>query len=115
MHEYGFAHLDVRIPNICFSRELNLDGEYDVKLVDLDRSKSVSAIVMECYPGEMYRKSQHNWTTDKLDWKQLGLLAAKIVTKYKLSDVNIIGSDLVFGDQYLRELIQEGSYHDVQI
>ena len=47
LHEYndGFAHLDIRIPNICFSRELNLDGEYDVKLVDLNRFKSVSAIV----------------------------------------------------------------------
>ena len=109
LHEYGFAHLDVRIPNICFSKERNLDSEYDVKLIDLNRSASISADDMECYPGEMYSNSQDDWTTDKLDWKQLGLLAARIVTKYKMADVNIVGSDLVLGDQCLRELIQEGT------
>ena len=116
LHGYGFAHLDVRIPNICFSKERNSDGRYDVKLIDLDRSTSISTKNMEDYPGEMYRKSQRNWTTGKLDWKQLGLLAAKIVTKYKMTDENIVSSDLVSGDQCLRELIQEGiPIHNVQI
>ena len=55
-HEHQFAHLDVRIPNICFSKEKNPDGEYDVKLIDLDRSTSVSAKSMDAYCGEMYRK-----------------------------------------------------------
>ena len=64
---------------------------------------------MTGYLGEMYRKPQADWTTDKLDWKQLGLLAAKIVTKYKMTDENIVSSDLVSGDQCLRELIQEGT------
>ena len=109
LHEYGFAHLDVRIPNICFSKEKNLDGEYDVKLIDLDRSTSISTKSMESYPGQMYRKSQRSWTIDKLDWKQLGLLAARIVTKYKMTDENIVSSDLVLGDQCLTELIQEGT------
>ena len=37
LHGFGYAHLDVRIPNICFSKEKNAEGEYyDVKLIDLD-------------------------------------------------------------------------------
>ena len=108
LHEYGFAHLDVRIPNICFSKEKNMNGEYDVKLIDLDRSTLISADDMGGYVGEMYRESQCGWTTDRLDWKQLGLLAARIVTKYKVTDEGIVSSDLVLHDQCLRELIKEG-------
>ena len=108
LHEYGFTHLDVRIPNICFSKAKNPDGMYGVKLIDLDRCALISTDDMQGYAGEMYIKAQHDWTTDKLDWKQLGLLAAKIVMKYEMTDENIISSDLVLGDQCLRELIQEG-------
>ena len=36
------------------------------------------------------------------------LLAAKIVTKYEMTDENIVSSDLIMGDQCLRELIHEG-------
>ena len=32
LHELGFAHLDVRLPNICFTH----DGE--VRLIDFDRA-----------------------------------------------------------------------------
>ena len=107
LHGFGYAHLDVRIPNICFSQEKNAEGEYDVKLIDLDRSVDVAALDVSGYVGEMYRKLP-GWTTDKLDWKQLGLLAGRVVTKYQKSDEAIISSVLASGDQCLKELINEG-------
>ena len=70
LHEYGYSH--VRIPNICLSNEKNPNGQYDVKLVDLNRYALISASVMEGYPGKMYHKSQQSWPMEKLDWKQLG-------------------------------------------
>ena len=85
-----------------------MNGAYDVKLIDLDRSSSLRTRDMGGYVGEMYRKSQRGWTTNKFDWKQLGLLAARIVTRYKMTDEGIVSSDLVSQDQCLRELIKEG-------
>ena len=107
LHGFGYAHLDVRVPNICFSQEKNTEGEYDAKLIDLDRCVDVAAWDVSGYVGELYRCPQH-WNTDKLDWKQLGLLAGRVVTKYQISDGAIIHSMLVSGDQCLRELISEG-------
>ena len=105
LHGFGYAHLDVRIPNICFSKEKNAEGEYDVKLIDLDRCVDVTDGNVGDYIGEMYRILP-DWTADKLDWKQLGLLAGRVITKYQMSDEAIFM--LVSGDQCLKELMIEG-------
>ena len=107
LHGFGYAHLDVRIPNICFSQEKNAEGECDVKLIDLDRCVVVATLDVSGYVGEMY-KILPGWTTNKLDWKQLGLLAGRLVTKGQTSDEAIISSELMSGDQCLKELINEG-------
>ena len=39
LHSHGFAHFDVRVPNVCFSKEDESD-KYFVKLIDLDRCVS---------------------------------------------------------------------------
>ena len=51
LHGFRYAHLDVRIPNICFSQEKNAEGEYDVKLIDLDRCIRVAARDVSGYAG----------------------------------------------------------------
>ena len=107
LHGFGYSHLDVRIPNVCFSQEKNPEGEYDVKLIDLDRCVRISARDISGYVGEMYNKPL-GWTTDKLDWKQLGLLAGRVITKHQKSDEAIIRSTFVSRDQCLKELISEG-------
>ena len=112
LHGFGYAHLDVRIPNICFSRKKNTEGEYDVKLIDLDRCVVLPARDLCGYDGEMYRCPLH-WNLDKVDWKQLGLLAGRIVTKNEMSDEAIVHSVFVSSDQCLRELINEGKPIDV--
>ena len=55
----------------------------------------------------MYNKPL-DWTTDKLDWKQLGLLAGRVITKHQKSDEAIISATFVCGHQCLEELISEG-------
>ena len=39
LHTFGFAYLDVRLPNICFSTY------HHVKLIDVDRIVDISAHV----------------------------------------------------------------------
>ena len=110
LHGFGYAHLDVRIPNICFSKGKNAEGEYDVKLIDFDHCVDITECDVSGYVGEMYRRLP-DWTADKLDWKQLGLLAGRVITKYQKSDGAIIM--LVSGDQCLKELINEGEMSSV--
>ena len=106
LHDYGFAHLDVRIPNICFAEDYDGDGKYMVKLIDLDRCKHVTATTGSSYEGEMYR-APDDWTCDRLDWKQLGLLAAEIILKEKNHE-HIVCSSLAKDDTFFNKLLLQG-------
>ena len=49
MHENGFAHNDIRLPNICF------DEDFKVKFIDLDRATMLSSrYTYEAGMGCMY-------------------------------------------------------------
>ena len=105
LHEFGFAHLDVRIPNICFAQNQN---DYIVKLIDLDRAIKDKVVDVGGYVGEMYA-TQDGWSASQCDWKQLGLLAAGII--FKTTDHNEIVKDpQVSSDDCLKKLISEGKY-----
>ena len=101
LHKFGFAHLDVRVPNICFAE---VGNEYIVKLIDLDRCAEDEVVDLSCYSGEMYQ-SQLGWKASQYDWKQLGLLAAEIV--FDLSHKDIVKDPRMLRDQCLRELITD--------
>ena len=106
LHDYGFAHLDVRIPNICFAKDY--DGKYMVKLIDLDRCKYVEDRTGSSYEGEMYRAPRGcRWTCEQLDWKQLGLLAAEIILEGE-SDEYIVCSSLAKEDTFFNKLLLQG-------
>ena len=104
LHDNGVAHLDVRIPNICFTKDY--DGKYMVKLIDLDRCKYVTATTGSSYEGEMYR-APDSWTCKQLDWKQLGLLAAEIILEGE-SDERIVCSSLAKDDTFFNKLLLQG-------
>ena len=106
LHDYGFAHLDVRIPNICFAEDYDGDGKYMVKLIDLDRCEHVTATTGSSYKGEMYT-APDSWTCDQLDWKQLGLLAAEIILEGK-SPEHIVCSSLAKDDTFFNKLLLQG-------
>ena len=54
-----------------------------MRLIDLDRSAGNVDIDLSGYHGEMYKRP---FTTAQVDWKQLGLLAAKVITMYEFGD-----------------------------
>ena len=107
LHEFGFAHLDVRIPNICFAQNQN-GNDYIVKLIDLDRVERDDVVDVSRYIGEMYA-THHGWSASQYDWKQLGLLAAEII--FETTDHNeIVKVPQVSSDDCLKKLISEGKY-----
>ena len=55
LHDHGFAHLDIRLPNICF---VNEKSTFRVMLIDLDRSRPSERIRTRAYVGEMYKKGK---------------------------------------------------------
>ena len=104
LHDLGFAHLDVRIPNICFAQ---IGGKYIVKLIDLDRCSQNCYKDLSGYSGEMYRPSTSSpWRPCRYDWKQLGLLAAELI--FDTPHEEIVVDPRVKQDTCLKELILEG-------
>ena len=124
LHSLGFAHLDVRIPNICFYKG---DDQYDVILIDVGRSRELGIQDVTGYVGEMYQATKcidncdddpEDWTTEHLDWKQMGLLAVRVLTNYKYNDKEIVAEykaarprspfTTLTTDHCLRKLIMNG-------
>ena len=90
LHRLKWAHLDIRVPNVCFS----LEGE-DCKavLIDMDRIKKSHSYILPPFSGPYYQKPV-SWQAEKLDWKQLGL-TIKLFTRDE-------------EDDFIEELISEG-------
>jgi len=103
LHGRGFAHIDVRLPNICFTTTGTR-----VKLIDLDRVVKVGANPDRMYHGEMYVLS-NGWNAANCDWKQLGLLAAQIILNSD-NHSEIMKDRRVDDNPCLFSLIKEGKY-----
>lgn len=72
MHENGFAHNDIRLPNICF------DEDFKVKFIDLDRATTlIMRYTYEARMGCMYDNIKG--TSADVDMVQLGWMVAAIV------------------------------------
>jgi len=103
LHSIGVAHLDVRVPNICFARE---EGKYIVKLIDLDRCRDDTVKTCMDTQARRTRQNPKDWRSSQYDWKQLGLLAAAII--FERSHEDIVKDPRVCGDVCLNQLIHEG-------
>ena len=80
LHSFGFAHLDLRLDNICFS-------DRNAVLIDLDRSVEVDKEfknVRDYGESTMYRKPYcvpfSSCTARHLDWKQLAIMGYYILS-----------------------------------
>lgn len=94
IHQYGLAHLDVRVPNVCFK----ITGtQFIAVLIDIDRCALATSTKKPPYTGNLYNLPD-GWTVDRLDWKQLGLLAMSVMC--------IDGED-----QCVQKLISEGKHN----
>ena len=87
--KYKYAHLDVRLANVCFD-----DGH--VKLIDFDRCQhtSVKDVASKYNNHYMYTYSAGmvNPNASLLDWKQLGLLIYSIL-KVSKQDADLKSDD----------------------
>ena len=89
-NDCGLAHLDVRLPNVCFKYK---EQELIAVLIDLDRAKPASSKGALPYDDEMYTRPS-SWTLGQLDWKQVGLLGKKV---HCGNDFNFLKSLIKFG------------------
>jgi len=94
LHSLWFGHLDVRLPKIFFSSVISNDeGKYDVILINFDHCRTFESDVndyLKNYKAEMYYNSiQQGWPLPKYDFKQLGLIAYRIIYK-DISDEEVV-------------------------
>ena len=108
MHLLGYAHTDVKLPNICFSENFELklidfdDVVYNKRQMPLVRSEFYSAPLPEC-------------TAESLDFKQLGFIILYIINCDSLEDspfVNYLDSDFAEKFPFLSKLINQGYFDD---
>ena len=100
---YEYAHLDVRLANVCF------DGKY-VKLIDFDRCHEISVkdVASEYNGHYMYEYSGTLDVTKRsvslLDWKQLGLLIYSILNRSE-KDADLTSADFSTMEENTESLI----------
>lgn len=106
LHQYGQAHLDIRLENVCFCP---LTGQ--VILIDLDRSRpkisSANQYSLTYGKSTMYTPAAPEWTAENLDWRQLAIMLFFITSRTTDLDYHKI---LVPEDSYpfFRDLFQNG-------
>lgn len=122
LHEYGYAHLDIRLDNICFHVH---GGVRRAVLIDFDYAIPAMS---ECVPlrvtpnGEascMYSRLESNtdWLAKQYDWMQLGWMAFYVYNYEEFKDeipyhqMNMVwDSDHGADDTFLRKAILQGKY-----
>ena len=94
LHVLGFAHLDIRLENIC------MNDNQQIVLIDLDRSASKQLLALclkNRYPRSVNYQpppDDQSWTSENLDWKQVGLLLSGVFPRPHSSKTIRFLSDL---------------------
>ncbi len=103
LHEVGYAHLDIRLENVCF----NECGH--AVLIDLDRSIEVTSSLFGNYgSSQMYHRKNDVWVGENADWKQLSIMIHYILNEHIVDYHEIqIFSD-TYSDLFLYTLFSEG-------
>ena len=107
LHDFGRAHLDIRLENICFSD----DGE--AVLVDLDRSVPKDTPSTECTFGRstMYEVDNgKTWRAEQLDWRQLAIMIY-FITNTRIDPKEYHGIEVKECHKFLCEMYSKGCYN----
>ena len=106
LHNLGYAHLDVRLPNICFT------PNGDVRLIDFDRIQRVFAPPPFKYSGSFMYTGSPGTTVEQLDWKQFGIMIYCILQLYVISEADVKENDVSHlpEDSFLYRLIYKYTY-----
>ena len=84
LHSHNVAHLDIRLPNICFKNTSGGNDGLVAVLIDLERAKGeIKSILFESYSSCMYRTW---WTLEDIDFLQVYWMALWLL----LDDVHVI-------------------------
>lgn len=75
LHQLEFAHMDIRLDNICFTHE---NGKVVAVLIDLDHCNEVDSFEGASCAEVMYNFGVHQVESSCFDWRQLGLIAVWI-------------------------------------
>ena len=75
IHKLGWAHLDIHLPNICFTQE----GQ--VRLIDLDRVHSKCDICLDEYHHSFLYQIPRSIPITGVDWRQLGVLIYSVLRR----------------------------------
>ena len=106
LHDLGFAHLDVRLPNVCVS------ADFEVKLINFDRATKVKSY--ENADFFMYTLEQDGKSSNDLDWKQLGLLLFTLSSDVKKDQQELKREDIPNNrESFLGKLIWEHEYEEM--
>ena len=114
LHALGFAHNDIRLPNICF------DTEYRAVLIDLDRVTSREDPFGMFYIDDentscMYKRVPFMYDGRNTDYMQLGLMVAWAIDHSGESEHDRKWETMkktIKDNQFIYYLIEEGKYKD---
>ena len=102
LHAAGFAHLDIRLGNICFV-------DTSAVLIDLDRclcnTEEAWRVSAKYGNSNMYKYAE-GWTVTQLDWKQYGLMLYSILKNISVKDYHL--SMIQMNNTFLAKLYSEG-------
>ena len=85
MHKLEWAHLDVRLSNICFTQ----DGH--VRLIDLDRVHHLYDNCLDEYRGSFLYQLPYDVPITGVDWRQLGVLIYSVLHRTENPDIHKLG------------------------
>ena len=125
LHRFGYAHCDIRLPNVCFN------SNYDAVLIDMERCTCAevrSPLTMELHTIScMYRKPKNmleSFTSQRMDYVQLGWLLVWVLNcteeyherEWEQQPINIVNdvflSQLVCQGVYSKEALKSSLVHD---
>ena len=103
LHQFGYVHFDVRLPNFCYSRD------FEAMLIDFDRAIPVTLPPSSDVFHYFHRVPSEN--TIGIDFKQLGILIYSVIEGKDMEQVNVL-SDTDFKDShdFIRQLVIHGEF-----
>lgn len=105
LHDFGIAHLDIRLENVCF------DSDNRAVLIDLDRSAPVNKKVRSIFGNSVMYPYHSTWVYKQWDYTQLGIMIARILSPGSREEYHTVKPPLPHA--FLAKLVNEGEHSKV--
>ena len=113
LHSKGIAHLDVRLPNVCFNNQT-------VILIDLDMCGKADTMCsgrssFHHHTSDMYH-TRHHLTNRQVDWRSVGMMICYILDEklkpenyHQMLSENLVQSE-IRNEPFVKHLLEEGEW-----